>query len=89
VALGASRDSVLALVLRQGLSLVIAGLAIGIVTSIALTRLLSTYLFDTKPTDPITFLAVGVLFLLAGAVACLGPAWRATRVDPMLALRAD
>jgi len=89
MALGASRDSVLALVLRQGLSLVIAGLAIGIVTSIALTRLLSTYLFDTKPTDPITFLAVGVLFLLAGAVACLGPAWRATRVDPMLALRAD
>jgi putative ABC transport system permease protein len=89
MALGASRDSVLGLVLRQGLVLVVAGLAIGVVASIALTRLLSAYLFDTRPTDPVTFLAVGVLFIAAGAVACLGPAWRATRVDPMLALRAD
>jgi putative ABC transport system permease protein len=89
MALGASRDSVLGLVLRQGLALVVAGLAIGVVASIALTRLLSAYLFDTRPTDPVTFLAVGVLFIAAGAVACLGPAWRATRVDPMLALRAD
>jgi predicted permease len=89
MALGASRDRVLALVLRQGLSLVLIGLAVGVAASIALTRLLSTYLFDTTPTDPATFLAVGVLFLLAGALACLGPAWRATRVDPMLALRAD
>ncbi|HEX3702691.1 MAG TPA: ABC transporter permease [Vicinamibacterales bacterium] len=89
MALGASRDSVLGLVLRQGLVLVVAGLAIGVAASMALTRLLSAYLFDTRPTDPVTFLAVGVLFIAAGAVACLGPAWRATRVDPMLALRAD
>ncbi|HWF86146.1 MAG TPA: ABC transporter permease [Vicinamibacterales bacterium] len=89
MALGASRDRVLALVLQQGLALVIAGLAVGVAASIALTRLLSTYLFDTTPTDPITFMAVCLLFLVAGALACLGPAWRATRVDPMLALRAD
>jgi putative ABC transport system permease protein len=89
MALGATRDRVLGLVLRQGLSLVAIGLVIGTAASIVLTRVLSSYLFDTKPTDPITFAAVGLLFLLAGAVACLGPAWRATRVDPMLALRAD
>jgi putative ABC transport system permease protein len=89
MALGASRDRVLALVLQQGLALVLAGLAAGVAASIALTRLLSTYLFDTKPTDPIIFMAVCLLFLAAGALACLGPAWRATRVDPMLALRAD
>ena len=89
MALGASREGVLVLVLRQGLGLVGAGLAVGIVASIALTRLLSTYLFDTRPTDPTTFVAVSLLFLAAGSLACLGPAWRATRVDPMLALRAD
>jgi putative ABC transport system permease protein len=89
MALGSSRNGVLTLVLRQGLALVVFGLAIGIVGSVALTRLLSTYLFDTKPTDVVTFAVVSLLFVVAGAVACLGPAWRATRVDPMLALRAD
>ena len=51
--------------------------------------MLQTYLFDTKPTDPVTFLVVAVAFLAAAAIACLGPAWRATKVDPMLALRAE
>jgi len=50
---------------------------------------LATYLFDTKATDPLTFVVVGVAFLIAGGIACLGPAWRATTVDPMLALRAE
>jgi len=50
---------------------------------------LATYLFDTKPTDPLTFAAVGVAFILAGIAACFGPAWRATTVDPMNALRAE
>ena len=89
MALGASRDRVLGLVVRQGLALVAAGLVIGVAASIALTRILSSYLFDTTPADPVTFAAVGLLFVLAGTLACLGPAWRATRVDPMLALRAD
>jgi putative ABC transport system permease protein len=89
MALGASRDRVLALVIRQGLTLVAFGLCLGVAGSIALTRVLSAYLFDTTPTDPATFAGVAASFVIAGAIACLGPAWRATRVDPMLALRAE
>jgi ABC-type antimicrobial peptide transport system permease subunit len=89
MALGASRQAVLRMVVGQGLLLVAAGLAIGIVASLVATRVLSTYLFDTTATDPITFAAVAAAFLVAGAIACLGPAWRATTVDPMLALRAE
>jgi len=89
MALGASRQAVLRMVVGQGLLLVAAGLAIGIVASLAATRVLSTYLFDTTATDPVTFVVVAVAFLAAGAIACLGPAWRATTVDPMLALRAE
>ncbi len=89
MALGASRQAVLRMVVGQGLLLVAAGLAIGIVASLAATRVLSTYLFDTTATDPVTFVVVTAAFLVAGAMACLGPAWRATTVDPMLALRAE
>ncbi|MGE3274896.1 MAG: ADOP family duplicated permease [Vicinamibacterales bacterium] len=89
MALGASRDSVLAMVLRQGLVLVGLGLAIGIAASLALARVLQSYLYATAPTDPITFVGVAVAFIAAGTLACLGPAWRATTVDPMTALRAD
>jgi ABC-type antimicrobial peptide transport system permease subunit len=89
MALGASRDRVLGLVIGQGLTLVAIGLGIGIGASMALTRVLGTYLDDTTPTDPLTFAAVGVSFVVAGALACLGPAWRATTVDPIPALRAD
>jgi ABC-type lipoprotein release transport system permease subunit len=55
----------------------------------ALTRVLSTFLFETTPTDPGTLAAVAIAFLVAGGLACLGPAWRATTADPMSALRAD
>jgi ABC-type antimicrobial peptide transport system permease subunit len=89
MALGASRESVLRMVIRQGLALVVAGLLLGTGASLALTRVLSTLLFDTTPTDASTFAGVVVAFLLAGTVACLGPAWRATTVNPMQALRAD
>jgi len=89
MALGAGRPAVLRMVVGQGLLLVAAGLAIGVVASLAATRVLSSYLFETKVSDPITFIAVAIAFLVAGAVACLGPAWRATTVDPMLALRAE
>jgi putative ABC transport system permease protein len=89
MALGASRESVLQMVVGQGLLLVSIGLAIGIAGSMALGRVLATYLFDTAPTDPLTFIAVSVAFVVAGAVASLGPAWRATTADPMLALRAE
>lgn len=89
MALGASQYSVLGMVLRQGLTLVCIGLAIGIAASLALARVLQSYLYDTAPTDPVTLVGVAIAFLAAGTLACLGPAWRATTVDPMLALRAD
>jgi putative ABC transport system permease protein len=89
MALGASQNSVLGMVLRQGLLLVAAGLALGIAASFALARVLQSYLYQTTPTDPLTLVAVALAFVVAGTLACLGPAWRATTVDPMLALRAD
>jgi putative ABC transport system permease protein len=66
-----------------------AGLLIGIAAAMALTRVLASLLFDTTAGDPLTLTGVAVAFLVAGVVACLGPAWRATTVDPMVALRAD
>jgi putative ABC transport system permease protein len=89
MALGASRPTVLQMVIRQGLALVACGLALGIAAAAVATRVLAAYLFDTKPTDPITFAAVCFAFIVAGTAACLGPAWRATTVDPMLALRSE
>jgi putative ABC transport system permease protein len=89
MALGAHRHSVLRMVIEQGLLLVGAGLLIGIVAATALTRVLVSLLFDTTAGDPLTLTGVAVAFLVAGIVACLGPAWRATTVDPMVALRAD
>jgi putative ABC transport system permease protein len=89
MALGASRRAVLRMVVGEGLTLVGAGLALGAVASFAATRVLATYLFDTKPTDPIAFAGVIAALAMAGVAACLGPAWRATTVDPMQALRAE
>jgi len=89
MALGANRRAVLGMVVGEGLALVAAGLAIGALLSVAAARVLAAYLFDTTPTDPWTFAAVVAAFSIAGACACLGPAWRATRVDPMLALRVE
>jgi ABC-type antimicrobial peptide transport system permease subunit len=89
MALGATERSVLQLVLRQGLVLVGVGLLLGFGVAIAASRVLQAYLFDTTPRDPLAFTVVGAAFLVAGVLACLGPAWRATRVDPMIALRAD
>jgi putative ABC transport system permease protein len=89
MALGASQSTVLGMVLGQGLLLVGLGLVVGIAASFALARVLQSYLYQTTPTDPLTLGGVAVAFLVAGTLACLGPAWRATTVDPMLALRAD
>jgi putative ABC transport system permease protein len=87
VALGAQRRDILRMVLRQGIVATFAGVAIGIVAALALTRLLSSLLFGVTPGDWVTFLSVAVLLLVVAVVACLIPARRATRVDPIVALR--
>lgn len=89
MALGARRESVLIMVLRQGLALVVIGLVIGIGGALAAGRVLSSYLYQTAPRDPLIFAAVAVVFVLAGVLACLIPARRATTVDPLIALRAE
>jgi putative ABC transport system permease protein len=87
MALGAQRSDVLKLVLRQAMIVVFAGVGIGLVASWALTRLLKSLLFNVSVTDPLTFAAIGVLIILMALLACLIPAWRATKVDPLVALR--
>jgi predicted permease len=89
LALGATRQQILGSVLWQGVGLVTMGLVVGLLISGLATRVLSAYLFDTRPSDPITLIAVCLMFVLAGAAACLGPAWRATSADPLTVLRAD
>ena len=87
IALGASRGNILALVLKKGMGLTLLGIAIGIAASFALTRLMSSLLFGVKAADPLTFVAVPLLLAIVALVACWIPARRATRVDPMIALR--
>jgi putative ABC transport system permease protein len=89
LALGAQRGDVLRLVVRQGMVLAIAGIAIGLPASIALTRLISSLLFEVTPRDPVTFTAVTTLLIGVAAFACYLPARRATRIEPIVALRQD
>ena len=87
MALGARRVSVLGMVLRQGIALVLVGLAIGTGGAVVLTQVLSTLLFGVQPTDALTFLTVSMVLIAVAAGACLIPARRAASVDPMVALR--
>src|SRR5208282_3432177 len=87
VALGAARSDVLRMVLGQGLRTIFIGMAIGIAGSLALTRTVESLLFGVTPTDPLTFAGVTLLLIAAAMLACYIPARRATRVDPMVALR--
>jgi putative ABC transport system permease protein len=87
MALGADRSRVLKLVLRQGMTLALAGVALGMIGACALTRYASSLLYGIKAADPVTFVFAGVLLAGVALAACLGPAHRATRIDPMTALR--
>ncbi len=87
VALGAEKRGIYRLVLGQGFRLTLAGLVVGTALALAFTRLLKTQLFGVSETDAITFAAVGLLLAVVALVACHIPARRATRVDPMVALR--
>jgi putative ABC transport system permease protein len=87
MALGAQWRDVLKLLLKNGMTLVLIGLIIGLAGAFALTRLLSTLLFEVSPSDPITFVGVAVCVIVAALVACYVPARRATKVDPLIALR--
>jgi ABC-type lipoprotein release transport system permease subunit len=87
-AMGARRGDILRLVMVQGMRLSLLGVVLGIVCAAALTRLMEGMLFHVSPTDPLTFAAIALLFLIVSLVACLAPAWRATRIAPVNALRA-
>lgn len=87
MALGAQRRDVLKLVVRKGMALAIIGTAIGLVASLALTRLMRSLLFEVTPTDWLTFVMASTILLIAALLASYIPARRATKVDPLTALR--
>jgi putative ABC transport system permease protein len=87
MALGAGRLDVLKLVIRQGMGLVAVGVGCGLLGSVALTRVMSSVLFEVTPKDPLTFTVVALFLALVALIACYIPAKRATKVDPLVALR--
>ncbi len=87
MALGAQRRDVLVLVLRHGMALVAAGIAVGVAGALALTRVMQSLLFGVSPTDPLTFTIVPLLLCGVAFLASWLPARRAAKVDPMVALR--
>src|SRR5262249_20800661 len=87
IALGARGAAVMRLILGHGLALALGGVALGTVASLELTRLMKAFLFGVEATDPPTFVAVAFLLTAVALIACWIPARRATKVDPMVALR--
>jgi putative ABC transport system permease protein len=89
MALGAQQGHVIRLVLKQGMKLVLLGVGIGLIASAALTRMMTTLLFGVSATDPKTFAVIALALVCVAMLACFVPAHRATRIDPMAALRCE
>ena len=89
LAMGAQRKDVLRLVVGQGLKFTFVGLGLGVAGALALSRYLSSQLYGIKPDDPLTFVAVSLLLLAVALLAAYIPARRATKVDPIVALRCE
>jgi ABC-type lipoprotein release transport system permease subunit len=87
MALGANPGEILSLVMRRGARITLAGVLLGVVCAVALTRFLASLLFGVEPRDPVTFVVVAALLAAIALLASYFPARRATKVDPMVALR--
>jgi len=87
MALGAQMGHIMRMVLKQGMLLVLIGIGVGLGASLALTRLITKLLYKTSATDPVTFSLIAVLLIVVALLACYIPARRATKVDPLDALR--
>jgi ABC-type antimicrobial peptide transport system permease subunit len=87
MALGAERRTVFAMLLGQGARLAALGIGAGLVAALAVTRVMTRFLYGVRPSDPLTFATVAFLLVAVAMLACYFPARRATRVDPMIALR--
>jgi len=89
MALGAQREEVLRLMLGDGLRTALYGLALGLAASVGAGRLIQSTLYGTRPPDPAIFVSVAASLLIVAALTCFVPAWTASRIDPMQALRSE
>jgi putative ABC transport system permease protein len=89
MALGAQRPAIIRLVVGQGMRIAFSGMALGVIAALGLTRLMASMLYETKATDPLTFVFVIALLALAALAACSRPAFWAAKMDPVVALRGE
>jgi predicted permease len=89
IALGAQRKDVLRLVVNHGMKMALGGVAIGLIAAFGLTRLMANMIYSVSATDPATFAVIALLLVMVALAACFVPAWRATKVDPLVALRRE